>query len=143
MSEQENLQLADKWIEAVDAHDFAGWGRLRSPEYQWEAPGLPGPAGADAEDAFMTGAYQAYPDMHIEVLQTIAQGDLVVVNGLVKGTNEGPMTSPDGQTTPATGKKVSFPFSETLQFADGKVVHRTMYTDRLSQMAQLGLLPGA
>ena len=61
MSEQENLQAAERWIKAVDAHDFGGWGQLRAPGYLWEGPGLPGPAGPEAEDALMQGAYQAFP----------------------------------------------------------------------------------
>jgi len=143
MSEQDNLQVAEKWIEAVNAHDFGAWEEMRSPEYLWEGPGMPGPAGADAEVTYMEGAYQAFPDLHIEVVQTIAQGDLVVVNGLIVGTNQGSMTMPDGQTLPATGKKWNIPFSETLEFADGKILHRSMYSDRMEQMAQLGLSPGA
>lgn len=127
MSEQDNLQVAEKWIEAVDAHNLGALERYRAPDYLWEGPGMPGPAGAEAEDIFMRGAYQAYPDMRIEVSQTIAQGDFVVVNGVLTGTNQGPMTMPDGQTIPATGEKMNRRFSETLEFADGKVVRRSIY----------------
>ncbi|MBN1460350.1 MAG: ester cyclase [Armatimonadetes bacterium] len=143
MSEKDNLQLAEQWIEAVNTQGFDVWGQLRAPGYLWEGPGLPAPAGPDAEDAYMKGAYQAFPDLHAKVLRMIAQGDLVVVNGVITATHKGPMTTPDGQTIPATGKAMSVPFSETLKFANGKIAHRTIYSDRLTQMAQLGLLPGA
>jgi predicted ester cyclase len=142
VSEQDNVQIAEKWIQAVNEHDFGAWEQMRAPGYLWEGPGLPIPAGADAEVVFMKGAYEAFPDVHVEIIQTIAQGDLVVINGVMTGTHDGPMPMPDGHAIPATGRKWSSPFSETLEFKDGKVVRRSIYTDVLGRMVQLGLMPG-
>ena len=143
MSEQDNVRLIEKWYEAVNAHDVSPLEEHRGPGYEWETSVAPGPAGIEEDNASMQANWLAFPDARIKVLRTIAQGDVVAVTGLVTGTNEGPMTMPDGQTIPATGKSLSVPFSEWFEIADGKVVHRFMYWDMLSAMAQMGLGTGA
>jgi predicted ester cyclase len=141
MAEKENLQVVDKWIEAVNAHNLTVLAKYRGPEYLWEGPGPPGTEGADREDSYMKKAYQAFPDLHVEVLSRIAAGDFVWINGLITATKRGPVTSADGQTPNATGKKMNMPFSERLEFRNGKVVRNSMHSDRLEQMARLGLMP--
>ena len=127
MSEQDNVRLIEKWYKAVNAHDITRFKEYRGPGYQWESSVLSSPGGVEDDDASMQANWQAFPDAHIKVLRTVAQGDVVAVTGLLTGTNERPITMPDGQTVPATGKNLSVPFNEWFQIADGKVVHRFMY----------------
>jgi ketosteroid isomerase-like protein len=52
--------------------------------------------------AFLT----AIPDFHWESLAQHQSGDTAIDEGWVVGTNTGPVTLPDGDTLPATGKAV-------------------------------------
>jgi steroid delta-isomerase-like uncharacterized protein len=141
MSEQENIRIAETWMEAVNAHDVSPLENYRAPGFVVEDPGHPGPVGADEENAFLRAIFEAFPDVHWETRQTVAQGDFVVLNLIMSGTQAGPMTLPD-QTLPATGKKMAMPMSNTMQFNNGKVVHASLYYDRLGMLAQLGLMTG-
>ena len=143
MAEKDNIQVVDKWVDALNAHDVRQLENYRAPKYLFKAPGFPGPVGVSEEIAYTQGLFDAFSDFHVEVAETIAQGDLVVANVTMTGTHDGPMTMPNGQTVPATGKKVALPVSNTLQFADGKIARNSLYSDLLGLMGQLGLMPGA
>ena len=142
MSEQENIRLAEKWIEALNAHDVGLFDQYRAPEYVADIPTFPGPVGVAEEVVFTQGLFEAFPDMHADMNQRIAQGDFVVVNLTFTGTNSGPLAMPGRPTMPATGKKVTVPVSNTFEFADGKIVRNSIYYDQVTMMAQLGVMPG-
>ena len=86
---------------------------------------------------FMT----AFPGSKFEVLLTIAQGDYVVMNWKVSGSNTGPLQAPSGVSIPPTGKKATLMGSTTSQVKNGKVTHTWAYWDMASLLGQLGLLP--
>ena len=143
MSEQENIRVAEKWIEALTTYDVGQLQNLRAPGYMLEHPGFPGPVGADEEDAHLRRLAEELPDWRWEVAQIIAQGDFVVRNGIRRGTQLGPMTELGSEIFPPTGKELVLRISNTLQFENGKVLRSFVYYDRLSLMKQLGLLiPG-
>jgi predicted ester cyclase len=142
MSEQDNIRIAERWFDAMSAHDLSLQEGLRAPGYIFEAPDYPGPVGAKEDKAYTSGVIGALPDLHVEIAQIIAQDDFVVVNATLTGTNNGPLTLPNGQTVPASGKKMVMPLSNTFQFANGQVAHCWLYYDRLGAMAQSGAMPG-
>ena len=142
MSEQDNIQVAQKWIEALNAHDVSQFDKYRGPGYLFDVPDFPGPVGVDEEITFTQAIFEAFPDMRFDAKQTIAQGDFVVMNGVMAGTHDGPLAMPNGQTVPATGKKATVPLSDTFEVANGKIVRNSLYYDNLGMMVQLGLMPG-
>ena len=142
MPEQENIKVVQKWVEALNAHDAGQLERYRAPGYLFDVPAFPGPVGVNEEMAYTEGLFQAFSDFHIQTQQTIAQGDHVVINIVMTGTNDGPMVMPNGQTVPATGKKLTVPISNTFELANGKIARNSLYADYLGMMVQLGLMPG-
>lgn len=143
MSEKDNIEVVEKWVEALNAHDASQFDKYRGPGYVADIPAFPGPAGVDQEIAYAQGLFEGFSDMHVDITRTIAQGDFVVIHCIFAGTNDGPMAMPNGQTVPATGKKVAVPVSNTFEFANGKLVRNSLYYDQLGMMVQLGLAPGA
>lgn len=69
-------------------------------------------------------------------------GDTVVEEGVVEGTNTGPLTAPDGSQIPATGRDFTIPFAALHVVRDGKISKSRFYWDGMGFMAQLGLLHG-
>jgi ketosteroid isomerase-like protein len=57
------------------------------------------------------------------------------------GTNDGPLTGPDGSHIPATGRQVSAPFSGLHTVHDGRIISTRLYFDQLDMLTQLGLMP--
>jgi predicted SnoaL-like aldol condensation-catalyzing enzyme len=80
------------------------------------------------------------PDMHIEIHETIASGDKVVVHSSMTGTD----TSGFMQMMPPTNKPFSIEAIDVFTFDDAGMnsEHYGVY-DMMGTMMQLGLLPGA
>ena len=90
-----------------------------------------------AEDqAALKGWHQAFPDITIVPEKLIAEGDLVTVYWIARGTNTG-----EGNGLPATGKKVEQSGITIWRIVSGKIKEEWSAFDQLSMMQQLGLLP--
>jgi predicted ester cyclase len=70
------------------------------------------PAGRDDDRAMMANMHQMFPDLRVEVLDHVAQGDKVVVRNLWTGTNA------------KTGQRVEFHGFVMWRIADGKIAER-------------------
>lgn len=75
----------------------------------------------------------AFPDWTEEVVDTIADGDRVVVRFISRGTNQG-----DFLGNPPTGKHVEISEVAIFRLNDGKIVEQWVYPDILSMQRQLG-----
>ena len=82
---------------------------------------------------FHTGLFQAFPDMNYRVDRTTVQGDAVVAETTVTGTQRG-----DFAGVPATGKSVTLPIAFVMLFQANKVKEWRAYFDTGTMMRQLG-----
>jgi steroid delta-isomerase-like uncharacterized protein len=92
--------------------------------------------GLQEDQEALKGWHQAFPDVAIVPKKLIAEGDLVVVYWVARGTNTG-----TGNGLPATGKKVEQAGITIWRIVDGKIKEEWSAFDQLSMMQQLGLLP--
>lgn len=88
--------------------------------------------GIEGFRAFFHGFRQAFPDIHVEVTDTISEGDKVVANCRVTATHSG-----DGFLMPATGKPVEFTGVCIVRVSDGKIAESWNSFDFLTLMQQL------
>ena len=91
--------------------------------------------GLQEDQEALKGWHQAFPDVAIVPKKLIAEGDLVVVYWIARGTNTGA-----GNGLPATGKKVEQSGITIWRIVDGKIKEEWSAFDQLSMMKQLGLL---
>jgi steroid delta-isomerase-like uncharacterized protein len=90
-----------------------------------------------AEDqAALKGWHEAFPDVVIVPEKLIAEGDLVTIYWIARGTNTG-----TGNGLPATGKKAELAGITIWRIVDNKIKEEWSAFDQLSMMQQLGLLP--
>ena len=82
----------------------------------------------------------AFPDGRVEIRDTIAQDDRVVVIFRGRGTHTGTLKSSAGEI-PATGKEVTVDLCDVYSIRGGKVKSLHTYFDSGSLLAQLGLMP--
>jgi steroid delta-isomerase-like uncharacterized protein len=99
--------------------------------------GLHRDIGLDEDQAALKGWHQAFPDITIVPDKLIAEGDLVTVYWIARGTNTG-----TGNGLPATGKKVEQAGITIWRIVNGKIKDEWSAFDQLSLMQQLGLLSG-
>ena len=90
----------------------------------------------DEDQAALKGWHQAFPDLTIVPGKLIAEGDLVTIYWIARGTNTG-----TGNGLRATGKKAELAGITIWRIADGKIKEEWSAFDQLSMMKQLGLLP--
>jgi len=97
-------------------------------------PGVP--SSAEGLKQFIRSLRQAFPDLNLKVIHTIAEGDLVVEHVLGSGTMKG-----DFMGMSATGKKAEWEEIHISRFQDGKAVEHWGVQDRLGMAQQLGVTP--
>jgi steroid delta-isomerase-like uncharacterized protein len=90
----------------------------------------------EEDQAALKGWHQAFSDISIVPEKLIAEGDLVTVYWIARGTNTG-----TGNGLPATGKKAELAGITIWRIVDGKIKEEWSAFDQLSLMQQLGLLP--
>jgi len=98
--------------------------------------GLHSNASLEEDQAALRGWHAAFPDVVIVPEKLIAEGDLVTIYWVARGTNTG-----TGNGLPATGKKAELAGITIWRIADGKIKEEWSAFDQLSMMKQLGLLP--
>jgi steroid delta-isomerase-like uncharacterized protein len=81
--------------------------------------------------------HRAYPDLHVTIEDLVAEGDKVVSRNTVTGTHRG-----EYMGLPATGKSVTYNEIFIARFAGGRIAETWGVVDVLSQMRQLGAIPG-
>ena len=90
----------------------------------------------DEDQAALKGWHQAFSDIAIVPEKLIAEGDLVTIYWIARGTNTG-----TGNGLPATGKKAELAGITIWRIVEGKIKEEWSAFDQLSMMQQLGLLP--
>ena len=92
-------------------------------------------ASLEEDQAALKGWHQAFPDLSIVPEKLIAEGDLVTIYWIARGTNTG-----TGNGLPATGKKAEQSGITIWRIVNGKIKEEWSAFDQLSLMQQLGLL---
>lgn len=95
----------------------------------------------------ITAMRTAFPDLHFEINQMIAEGEWVSCHSFMTGTHDGNLRAPllpqDGPPViPPTGRSVKVAHMHMIRFVDGKSVELWHVMDTLTMLGQLGLLPG-
>lgn len=144
MSTEENKVLARRWWEMEDfrgiqAADMEATLRkvipeIFAPEWVVHAPegDMPYEPFLESNIAFMA----AFPDVTFTIEDMIAEGDMVALRYTARGTHQGTFRG-----IPATGKKIEMGGMAMARAAGGKFVEGWRYSDTLSMMQQLGVIP--
>jgi ketosteroid isomerase-like protein len=80
----------------------------------------------------------AFPDMHRQLDRFYFDGDVVIVELSLNGTNKGDLVLPHG-TIPATGREIHAPTADVFHLKDGKVTSFHCYVAVPILLQQLGV----
>ena len=75
----------------------------------------------------------AFPDLHGEIVEQMADGDGVATRKTFHGTHQGPLMG-----IPPTGKSVAISVIDLVRVRDGRIVEHWNVVDVPGLMAQLG-----
>jgi predicted ester cyclase len=84
---------------------------------------------------------RAFPDMHVELRGCVEQGDTVIAEAVITGTQAGPLATPGGREIPPTNKRIDLIVADAFDVKNGKVTGHRVYFDQMAMMMQLGLVP--
>jgi steroid delta-isomerase-like uncharacterized protein len=138
---EENKQLGKRWFDEVWNKGREGAiDELLSPEGVGFGLAEAGTQirGPEALKPFVRNLRDAFPDMHIEVEDMIAEGDKVAIRFRVTGTHEG-----SGLGFAPTHRKIDITGMTIIQFANRKLLHGWNNWDQWGMMQQLGMAPGS
>ena len=136
----DNEQLVRKAYQIAEDKDMAGWSAAftvdgtftdMSINVTWIGP--------DELPEQVENYARAFPDMHRELYQVYASGDIVVVQLALQGTHLGPLHLPAG-TLPPTGKRMDAPCCDVFELVDGKIKRFDCYPEGTVILTQLGLI---
>lgn len=94
------------------------------------------PKGKEGFKALVNFWKTAFPDIHEEVVDIVAEGNKVASRFRLTGTHRG-----DFYGIPGTGRKIDILGAELFEFKDGKVVNYVYHEDTMGLFYQLGFMP--
>jgi steroid delta-isomerase-like uncharacterized protein len=94
-----------------------------------------GSQNAEQAKQFFGMVHQAFPDLHVEVLDVMAEGELVAARVTYTGTHQGEFVG-----IPATGKQTTSGV-DLFRMQDGRQVEHWGGPDMFSFLLQLGVMP--
>lgn len=94
------------------------------------------PPGKEGVRAWVTMMRGAFPDLKVETVGAVVEGDEVWMHSVMTGTHTGEFMG-----IPATGKSVSLAMMDRVKVSDAKAVEHWAVSDDLGLMTQLGVVP--
>ncbi|MFE2612166.1 ester cyclase [Micromonospora chalcea] len=88
----------------------------------------------------LTGFAGVFPDVHRELLDVHALGDVVAVELRIQGTHLGGFPTPAGEIPP-TGNRIDVPTADLWHLRDGKIERFDCYNAANVLLAQIGAAP--
>ena len=127
-----NKEIASRFIHAFEAGDDAALESTMVADTADHNP-LPGQRPGRSGVLDTLAMYRAaFPDLTLTIERQVAEGDLVVQNGLAKGTNTGPLLG-----RPATGAPAQFAWIDMYRITDDRITEIWHLEDVAGLLQQL------
>jgi steroid delta-isomerase-like uncharacterized protein len=135
-----NTETLERLHSAVNSGDLdiisKAIDELVAPDVLFHAPVPMGATGPEALKRVWEVLLRAFPDIHVAVEETVAEGDKVASRNTVTGTHRG-----EYQGLAPTGRTVTYSEIFICRFAGGRIAEIRGVVDVLAQLRQLGALP--
>src|SRR5215204_7111265 len=135
---EENKAIARRALEEVfSAGNLDVVDEIVSEDHVHHDPAMPEEGhGREHLKEFARMYRSAFPDVHVEIEDMIAEGDRVATRWVASGTHEGDLMgiSPTGNRVTVVGTTID-------RLVDGQIEETWDYYDALGMMRQLGAIP--
>jgi predicted ester cyclase len=127
-----------KHIDAFNGRDSAAdpW----AADAEMRAPGAQ-VSGRDNVLGFIAVFQEAFPDLRIEIQQLLTEGSAAAAEGILAGTHDGVLHTPNGDVAP-TGRAVELRWAAVYVTDGDTLKSEHLFFDQMDLLGQLGLLPG-
>jgi steroid delta-isomerase-like uncharacterized protein len=135
---EENKALARRVVEEVWNRGNVGVvDETFAADYTENNPRPGQEPGIDGYKGGVTMMRTAFPDLHLDLQEIIAEGDRVAIRYTLHGTHDGELMG-----LPPSGNSVSSDGMVFARIGDGRVVERWGVQDMFALLQQIGALPG-
>lgn len=132
-----NRAVVQRFVDAVlNAHDPGAAPEVCAPNLAWHGGPLGELRDAGSFQHLIRSLLSSFPDLSVELQESIAEGDRVAARLAIRGTHRG-----DFQGIPPTGTPVVSSAVATFRVVEGKIVELWWQHDLFSLMKQLDVLP--
>ncbi len=134
--EEINKQVVRQFFELLGRNDTERMEQLliSSTQYSFHPSGMPN-IDWNGHKQLLAAIIRAFPDLHHDVKDMVAEGDKVAVRLNVTGTHKG-----EFQGIPPSGRKLSLDEMTFLTIIDGKITEGWITSDTMSFMQQIGAI---
>jgi steroid delta-isomerase-like uncharacterized protein len=135
MTTTANKALVTRYYdEVLNQRNLTALDDLLAPNFASWLPGGAKVGRAEYRDAVLA-SHQAFPDLVVEVLDQLAEGDKVATRWRASGTHRGPFAG-----IPATGRPVTITAIHLHRVTDAKLIEHWEEINLFRLMRQLGAL---
>jgi ketosteroid isomerase-like protein len=135
----EARDVMNRLTEAAFNKDTDALKAVYAPDAVAETPDQGTINGPDAIAAYLGEFLTAFPDASYEARHEHEAGNTAIDEGYFVGTHTGPLSGPDGEEIPATGKSVRFRACDIATVEGGVVTSHRFFFDNMELLEQLGL----
>ncbi|MEU6408572.1 nuclear transport factor 2 family protein [Microbispora sp. NPDC046933] len=132
------VDVVDRYFSAYNAHDLDGVMECFCAKPVAVGPGGPVEGRSDVA-SYHTAIWQAFPDVHVTVLQKVMAGEATAVAAVGTGRHTGPFPLTTGDVLQGTGRYVSVRCCWFFACQGGMIVNQQVFYDQLELYLQLGL----
>jgi steroid delta-isomerase-like uncharacterized protein len=126
-------QTALAFYDRINHRDLDAIETMTSHAYVGHGFGDDGGASALRRD--LAGLLEAFPDLQVKVIESIADGDRVAVRNVMTGTHNA-----DFAGVPASGNRIEVPSTDVLRIEDGKLAEFWPLCDTARMFSQLNAM---
>ena len=133
---EDHKSLLRRFYDEVNAGNLAALDELLADDLieHEETPGLE--PNKEGVKQFFAMFRSAFPDLHIDPHEMLADGDLVCARITTTGTHQGEFLG-----IPPTGKRIEVEAIDIVRMRDGQAVEHWGVTDTIAMLQQLGVVP--
>lgn len=136
MSLEENKALVRRYFTEVGHGNIAVVDELFAEDFADHLAGAP-PGTRQSHRGLVSMFLAAFPDLHAEIEDQLAEDDRVVTRLIWRGTHRG-----EFQGIPATGRAVTIPTIRIDRMVGDRIAENWVVFDTLGLLQQLGAIPG-
>jgi len=134
LSLNENKAVVRRMFEAINRQDLAAVGKLMASDLVMIMNGQQ-KRGWEASKQFLRDEFRAFPDLHVTIEDTVAEGDRVFVRLKETATHKG-----EYRGLAPTGNKLSYSVAAFWRLSEGKIAEGWVVYDQLNFLGQLGFV---
>ena len=132
-------QAIARYNDAWNAHDLDAIVAMHAPDMVFENHTAGESAQGDAVREHIGAIFESWPDIHFEDRRSYFRDGLVVQEWTASATHDRRMTRGDMVAEPS-GRRIEWKGLDVIPFEDGLVKRKTVYSDSVSILRQVGLI---